>query len=250
MKRTFVFAALALVGAASAQLYTNGYNATTYQGIWDNPTGGNGGNRVSVLDTAAGGSIFGYGAQTTANNTVADDFTVAGQWSVTGFSFFMYQTGATTPTISSINVGLRSGSDVNTASTVFAPTVLAATSDAGFLPTFRATDTAITDGNRRIWKLDVTLAAPVILNAGQYWLTWNAAGSLASGPWQPPVVPHNGAGNGMQQLGTAAFLPLVNGSLTNDELPFGVNGSVVPEPATMAALGLGFAAILRRRKKA
>ncbi|MBC8064943.1 MAG: PEP-CTERM sorting domain-containing protein [Chlorobia bacterium] len=249
MKRTIIFLATALACVANAQLYTNGYDATTYEGIWDSETGGFGGGRRSTVNTAAGESVYGYDAQTVLNNTMADDFTVTGTWSVTGFSFFLFQTDATAPTITTLTVGLKFGSDPNTASTVFAPTAFTAVHDSTFQTVFRAFDTNPTEGPRGEVKYKMAMGNNIFLIPGQYWLTWSAAGSASfPGPFQAPIVPHNARGNAMQQMGSASFLPLVNGTQNNDELPFAVEGALVPEPATVAALGLGFAAIVRRRR--
>ena len=51
---------------------------------------------------------------------------------------------------------------------------------------YRVTDTAPADVTRPIMR--VTVATPVTLPPGTYWVDYQFAGSLASGPWAPPVT--------------------------------------------------------------
>lgn len=55
--------------AAAAVLHDNG-------GIVTHPAGGFGGADASSLQTALGNNIYGYGAQVSAGNWMADDFTI------------------------------------------------------------------------------------------------------------------------------------------------------------------------------
>ena len=96
------------------------------------------------------------------------------------------------------------------------------------------------------------------LTAGAtYWLDWSVDGTLASGPWAPPVTyvgafngpnPLGQAPNGMQSIGGAAFaLVTDSGSLTEDEFPFQIYG--VPEPGCMAMLLLGLSGLMTLRRR-
>ncbi len=225
--------------------------------LWDNgplvnvPGGGSGGADLSRLN--ANENTLGYGHQTTANNRVADDFRVpAGQsWQVDSIQFFAYQTGATAASLTGLNAAIGSsagdssvGNFVGGAGAFNVPTI------------YRASSTATTDTSRRIQTITVPVNAQ--LASGDYWVTWSAAGSLTSGPWAPPVSyanadngpnPVGDAPNAMQSVSGGAFAAVADGlSLTPDELPFIINGSIVPEPvcgALMLAL-CSFAALRRR----
>jgi len=255
-KSILIVAGLAVMGAANAQLWVNGHNATTYQGVWDVAGAGSGGANVSVLDSTATGpgtTTYGFGSAASASVRLSDDFTVgSGGGIATGMRIYAYQTGATAPTLTGVTVQIFSGgtgggvggTNVYDSGTMITPTN----------PIFVAYRTLTTDmataTTRRIYAYDVMFAAPVNLGAGQHWLNFTTAGSLASGPWVPPVVPFAG-GNAAQSLDAGVtWAALANGTAPGgDELPFVVYGQAVPEPATMTILGLGALAAWRRRNK-
>jgi hypothetical protein len=81
MKKLAILVLLALAGAAQAvELYNNG---PVVNGLGR-----------SVLKPPA--TTLGFGDQTSAGNSVAEDFTVTGTgWTISDIDFFGYQTGAT-----------------------------------------------------------------------------------------------------------------------------------------------------------
>lgn len=203
---------------------------------------------LSVLQSPPN-TTFGYGAQGgTVNNAVADDFTVtaAAGWNVTNLRFFMYQTGANSAfTFTNISFDIVS----NLAAPRAFTSVGVGASNNGGLVAYRVTQTTLGDRARAIFAIDV----PVNINLAQgtYWLRWNATGTLASGPWQPPVVPQGTVGNAAQAIGAAgAFLPVNNGGTPPApvELPFEISGTVIPAPGALALLGLGGLVAGRRRR--
>ena len=172
------------------------------------PGGGPGGTDLSTLQsTSLGMNTIGAGHQQNLGNFVADDFDVpAGQtWSVTSMNFYAYQTGGTpsASTITGYYVQIWDGDPSLPASTIIAGdlTTNVLTSSA-FSNIYRVTETTTTATNRPIYKSLVTFPSPISLTSGTYWVQWGATGSLASGPWLPPVtiVGQTVTGNAQQFL--------------------------------------------------
>ncbi|MFM9872536.1 MAG: PEP-CTERM sorting domain-containing protein [Fimbriimonadaceae bacterium] len=188
-------------------------------------------------------TLFGWGAQTTANNVIADDFTVgAGGWNVTGLSFWTYQTGATAPSITSVSYAIDS--------TLTSTAVTASTATVSFTNVYRVANGVTSDANRRLQRVDVT-GLNLNLAAGTYYLKFNFAGTLASGPWAVALPSANAiyGKNAQQSIANAAFgQAFVDGATTGGDAAFQIQGQAVPEPATMGLLALGAAFVARRRK--
>jgi hypothetical protein len=214
-------------------------------------TGAIAGADLSQLEAAE--TTFGYGAQwvspgTTTNNVMADDFTVgAGGFLMTSIRLFTYQTGATAPSITGANwaVGSAATRTLNTGSAI---------TNGWWNPNgvgvYRVTSTSTTDSTRRIQFVDIDVP-DTFLAAGTHFLSFQFIGSLASGPWAPPLPTSLGTHgfNALQStLAAPTFTPVANGTGGAD-LAFVINGQAVPEPGTMIALGLGAAALIRRRRK-
>ena len=202
---------------------------------------------ISVIRT--GGTLFGAGAQGNVPNRVADNFSVGGPgWNVESLSFFSYQSFANSLyTFTGVSWSVVSG-DVNTGA------VVASGSGAGTnggLQGYRVTGTTLTNTDRAIFRVNVDVP-DFNLAAGNYWLRWGLTGSLASGPWQPPTA-SGVVGNGQQSLGVAAFAGIVDaGDTLGVELPFIIQGSVVPEPGTWALMlagGVAMLGIAKRRRQ-
>lgn len=270
LKRSlFVLAALATVIplAAAQSLYNNGtFGRTNVSGPEGLATPGGiaapAGFRNSEIASAIGSppaNVFGFGAQTTENNMVADDFVVTGNgWNVTSVNLFLYQTGnsGAIGAPGSIDGGLF---QIRTPSSVAAgPGAVVAT---GTFQSSVYTDllriAANTPGTaRQIQMLSVNMV--VSLAPGTYWIAYSATGQGSSGPWAPYVTKstpngyHDGSANAMASVAGSPWAPALEGETPTQpvDLPFYVNGAPVPEPATMALAGLAVAAIVRRRRKA
>jgi hypothetical protein len=120
-----------------------------------------------------------------------------------------------------------------------------------FTTVYRETATS-TLSNRQVQQGDFGFSS-VFLAPGSYWIAYDFTSSggtpFVPNLTNPGVLQPPGSNNAVQlNVGTGAWVPLTNGGLTQD-LAFSVSGSVVPEPATMAVLGIGALALLRRRRK-
>jgi len=236
MKRLILLSIAAAVGAANAaELYNNG---PVVNGVG-----------LSVLTPPS--TTFGFGAQTTANNAVADDFTVAAgtHWNVTALDFYGYQTGSVGFSFQTASWSILAG-DVNTV-TVVASGVTALTD--GGLQGYRVTSTTLTNTQRGIYQAQADVV-DFGLDSGHYWLRWSLTGTLASGPWQPPTSDAR-TGNAAQSITGGAFNTLTEaGSGLTVELPFAVQGTVglVPEPSSYVLMlcgGVLVAGLARRRRQ-
>ncbi|MFZ1239867.1 MAG: hypothetical protein WAV66_11020 [Anaerolineae bacterium] len=192
------------------------------------PGGGFGGADASAVQTAIGQTLYGAGHQLSANNRVADDFTVpAGEtWTINTVTFYAYQTGSTTTsTMNHVNLRIWSGMP-DVGSIVFGDTTTNRMASTSFTNDYRVLDTGLTVSNRPIMGQVTTVGT--VLTAGTYWLDWQTGGTLASGPWAPPVsiVGQTGkpGANAMQSIAGAAFVALLDTTFPQD-LPFMIEGS-------------------------
>ncbi len=254
--RSFIMRSAASLLAVSC--LATGLHAATV--LWDNgplithPAGmTNGADRSAV---GVGGGTIGAGAQITAGNRVADDFTVsAGSWTVDSARLFSYQTGSTT-TSTITGVTLRIWDDVpGVGAVVWGDDTTNVMDDTGFTGIYRTTSTDNTDTNRPIMFVDVDLGG-LTLPAGTYWLDFAFTGTLASGPWVPLVSSPTEfiTGNARQALSSSGIFNALmdSGAGVNVALPFVLGGTAtVPEPASAAAIlgsGVILLAALRRRR--
>lgn len=220
----FVFVALA-GSAAHAQLWDNGAIVN--------------GSGLSIVDV--GGTLLGAGHQANLGNTVAEDFSAADTWNVTGLSFFAYQSFAA-------NTYTFTGASWQITNTHGDPISLTSSAVSnGGLVGYRVTATTLTNQDRAIFRVDIT-GLDLELAAGSYVIRWGLTGSLSSGPWAPYIPGSMGSGNARQSLTSGAYNPLVDGGTgLGVELPFIINGTVVPAPTSLALLGVAGLVARRRR---
>lgn len=210
---------------------------------------GAGGADESVLQTTSlGMNTLGFGHQVLNGNRMADDFTVpASGWLIDSFVFFAYQTGSpTTSTMTAVNMRIWDGDpSLPGSSVVFGDTATNLMTATAFTNSYRVTETTLGANNRPI--MAQTLGGLSLqLPAGTYWVDWQSDGSLASGPWAPPVTITGTAitGNALQSLADngATWAPAADtGTDTpQQDLPFLITGTVptaIPETQPVPTLG-------------
>lgn len=205
-------------------------------------TGALAGADISQLET--GETVFGYGVQGASNNIMADDFTVgAGGFNVTGISVFAYVTGGTAPTLNQVNWAIGAAPSTTLTSTAVTAQWY---NDTNPLGVWRTNVGDTSTNNRRLMLGRVT-GLNINLAAGTHFLSFSVLGANFSPPLPTSLATHGM--NAQQSLAAGPFAPVVNGS-NGADMAFIIHGTAVPEPATMAALGLGIAAMVRRRRKA
>jgi hypothetical protein len=226
--------------------------------LWDNgplvthPGGGSGGANASALQTALGLNTFGFGHALTSGFRVADDFTVTDPtgWQVTTVTFFAYQTGSTTTsTLDHMNLRIWNGSPGAPGSAiVFGDTTTNRLASSAFTNAYRVTDTALTGNTRPI--MTVVATVNTTLPAGTYWLDWQVGGTLASGPWAPPVsilgqTAPAGANGRQYDPVAATWNPALDTGTAQVQqaFPFVVEGDPVPAPSVLEIPTLGMAGL-------
>ncbi|AFL82653.1 hypothetical protein Aeqsu_3224 [Aequorivita sublithincola DSM 14238] len=176
-------------------------------------------------------SLYGFGAQFTADNRMADDFTLTADYDITSVDVYAYQTGATPPSITALYVQVWDGDPSGGGASVIwgdlVTNVLDNVADSGAL---RQLESAPGDTSRKIQTATANTTG-LSLTAGTYWIEYTFEGSGASGPWAPPIVITGTAttGNALQYTGASGlYNPAIDtGSGTPQGMPFVLFGDIV-----------------------
>ncbi len=207
-----------------AVLYDNGPLVT-------NPGGGAGGADLSALQSGIGLGTYGFGAQISAGYSVADDFTINGaSWNIEELQFFTYQTGSsTTSTINDARVRIWNGAPNAGGTIIFGDLTTNRLTSTSWANMYRALDTSPTNTDRPIMKAVVQFSPALVLGPGTYWVEVNLGGTLASGPWIPPVsiVGQTTTGDGLQLTPAGGWAAVLDGSYPQG-IPFIVLGNSGP----------------------
>ena len=217
--------------APQAVLYENGPLIT-------NPGAGAGGKDVSALQL--NNTAYGSNISISGGFRVADDFVVpAGGWTIDTMTFYAYQTGSpTTSTLNAVNLRIWDGPpDQAGSNIVFGDTTTNRFASTAFTDIYRTTGTDLTNSQRPI--MAVVANVGTTLAAGTYWVDWQAGGTLASGPWAPPVTivgaTNKPGANALQWDGTAWAPAADGGSGAPQDYPFLIDGSAGGPPAACSA---------------
>jgi hypothetical protein len=232
-KSLLVLAAFALAGSqafAQTVIFDNGP-------IFDLAGGGAAGANASTLHDGLG--TYGLGHAVSSGYRVADDIIVppGESWSIDSLVFYGYQTGSgNTSSITEVNLNIWSG-DPSTGTVVFGDGVTNLMITSEWSGSYRTNDIgaascpAASCTDRPIMRN--ALIVGTVLGPGTYWLDWQTGGSLASGPWAPPINLGAGittTGNAKQYDPTGAvWNDVTDGSLTTETvgLPFLVVGTIL-----------------------
>jgi hypothetical protein len=174
---------------------------------------------------------LGIGHAVSSGYRVADDFIIpAGQtWTIDSIVFLAYQTGSgTTSTMNAVNCAIYDGApDVGIL--LFGDQTTSLLQNTYFSNIYRTSETALTNTDRPVMRNVIVPPSAWSLSAGTYWIDWQTGGTLASGPWAPPLTNANTTtGNGMQYDPTnAVWGPCNDGvTLTQQGFPFEIYGTI------------------------
>ncbi|MGD8453140.1 MAG: PEP-CTERM sorting domain-containing protein [Phycisphaerae bacterium] len=212
-------------GGADTSVVEDGYTTTGI--ICNNATGGNGPYRV------------------------ADDITItADAWDLTSMTFFSYQTYSdTTPTFTGAYVTVYD-ENMQVLYGDWTTNHLNA-GDSSWTGAYRVENSDLLNSTRPIMAVDIDLSWLPDLTTGTYWIGVGLTGSLSSGPWAVPKTPHDDTDNAIRWVTNPPAWSQIDGNssaqgIQPHDLPFQLYGTIIPEPASIAALGLA-ALLLRRR---
>lgn len=198
-----------------------------------NPGAGPNGADLSVVQTALGLTTFGSANQLFAPGPhfrMADEMVIDGIWNIDTMSFFVYQTGSpTTSSITGVNVEIWDGPPNEAGSSViFGDRTTNRLQSTRWSNAYRVLDSALTNTQRPIMEVVADMSG-LELNPGTYWVSVQTAGSIASGPWLPPVsIPGQTTTGSALQLTSTGWAPLVDGGTsTGQGMPFEVRGSSI-----------------------
>ena len=208
--------------------------------LWDNgplithPGGGFGGADASAVQTALGMTVYGFGHNYTVGYWLADDFEITDPtgWDLSSIKFYAYQTNSgNTPTITGVYYQILDGPPDAGGTVICGDTVTNRLANTQWVNKYRVLDTDLLNTARP--PMDDTVAiAPGCehLVPGTYWIMWSTSGSLASGPWAPPisVLGETTTGNALQSPDYGATWAVIvdGGTLTAQGLPFIIEGEV------------------------
>jgi MAM domain-containing protein meprin/A5/mu/flagellar hook capping protein FlgD/HYDIN/CFA65/VesB family protein/BACON domain-containing protein len=201
----------------------------------NSPGTGVGGADESVLQSSLLMTTLGAGHQVSAGNRIADEFQVpAGGWQIDSLTFYAYQTGSpTTSSITAVNYQVWDGPPDDPASSiVFGDQTTNRLLSTGWSNVYRVTEATTGTATDRPIMANVC-SADFALTVGTYWLDWQTDGSLASGPWAPPITINgqDSTGNALQYTTANGWLPIVDtGSNTAQGFPFLIEGSDLGDP--------------------
>jgi hypothetical protein len=188
---------------------------------------GTGGADESILQsTSLGMNSLGGGVQFAAGNHMAEDFTVDATWTIDEFTFYGYQTGSTTTsTFTGGYVQIYDGDPSNGGTVVWGDMTTNRMTSTTFSNIYRISET--TGGTSRPIMEIVCGTDGLVLEAGSYWVEYTLDGSLASGPWAPPITitGETTTGNAKQLTSTGWADLLDTGTSTQQGLPLLINGT-------------------------
>jgi hypothetical protein len=187
------------------ELFNNGISAggSGIGGFVSDPDGGFDGHEISVAEnTTLGMTTYGFNMHA-SEFSVADDFTIPARtfWTIESFVLYGYQTNSTTSsTFTDFRVQIWEGAPNDGGTVIFGDLVTNMLTHTSWTGVYRVYETNLLNATRPIMMIHAELPDPLVLNEGTYWIEIMSDGSLASGPYTPPItIPgETSTGNALQ----------------------------------------------------
>lgn len=206
---------------ATAGIFSNGPIIT-------HPAGGFNGFNLSQLTPP----LSTLGSNASANFKIVEDFILPGtsNYTVDSLAFWAYQTGSgQAPSFTALFATIWDGDPGKGGTQIYGDELENIVDNLYFSGIYRASANTPLDSTRPLMKLIGVYFTPVVLRGGvRYFIEWNFAGSIASGPWQSAIAV-NGlqiTGNGQQKTSTGYQAMDGGGSGFQQGAPFEVHYSV------------------------
>lgn len=178
-------------------------------------------------------STLGFTASSAGAFRIADNFTVtAPGWTINTITFFGYQTGSTTTsTFNTARVQIWNGAPNGGGAVIYGDTTTNRFLSTAWSNGYRDTETTVANNQRPIMATMATIGTT--LTPGTYWVDFQLGGTLASGPFIPPVtvIGNNSPCtpcNALQWSGTAWASLTDTGSATVQDVKFVIDYTPVP----------------------
>ena len=203
------------------------------------------------------GLVSGYNLFSAGEAMTFDDFNIGNATITSIFGDWFVNPVDLTSSFTTANYQIRSGiTDTNSGGTLVASGTVAIT----------AVNTGLTGFGLSIYRM-TTAAINVPLAAGTYWVTMEPKGDGANSIYVTtangtvgigsqagigtPLANGNSYFDAVSVYGPAGWSRTDNGSVLGAgtwDFSYGINASAAPEPASMAILGIGAMALIRRRR--
>lgn len=180
----------------------------------------------SILQTALGMTTFGSNINFNDGFTIADDFVVDQKWEIETFEFFAYQTGSSsTSSFTGAYMRIWDAAPNAGGEVIWGDLTTNRMSATDFANIYRNSDGPGGATNRPVMRV-VCETPELILFPGTYWVEYGLTGSLASGPWQPPITINDqtATGNAIQYSpNQQQWIPIID--VGQQGVPFIINGA-------------------------
>jgi hypothetical protein len=218
------------IASQADQLFSNGP-------VTSIPGGGPGNTGASRLQTSIGMTTLGFNADFAGSSVraLAEDFTVpAPGWHLTRLTFYAYQTSSgQASTLNDLRFVIMNGRpDLPGAAIVAGNPAVNSLSSTLFSQIYRDSEQWSSVDFRPI--MTAVANVNISLPPGKYWIVWAIAGTMADGPWAPPLnIPGQPVtGNALQLCTCSGWGPATDtGTSAQQGFPFDIDGTLLTAPS-------------------